>query len=495
MADMKNNSGFGLLSEYGLDLGEESDVRSQLRQQRLSDSMKFVTPSRDPRQASFGMLGAALGNALSEKYGGAPAIPPEIEARMKTTEEVKRNFENWRKQNPEATADEITDKYQEEIATSAMRNGLSDIGIQALTQLDGRRKAREKQALELEKLGMDNQFNRETFQARKTKELIEAGKAGVVQIYPIGTDNPNTGVAGVYNPADGSVTFTDANGKPQKVYGGEYTLDRPQWDPRRYNQGGGGGGGSEFLKSEERDLRRDVASLNSLNDSYTAVFDLLDEAEKMGAGPVQGRFGKLLSATNSWLGFAEQLATATNPIKGTMPTSTMTNSDGTTMDFTSSSGRKAWTDRNRHWLRKNLPNLPEKAELADQYIALMTELAYAKALTLEGGSVRSLSDNDFKQSMKSIGMHLNDPRALASILTADADRAYGRLHNKLITYSPEARSRIVNEEAYTKLAEGRARIKAYQDGTAWSVKRKGEGTKTLPKGTGKTTVVWEDESP
>jgi hypothetical protein len=326
-------------------------------------------------------------------------------------------------------------------------------------KLDAQRTAKAKSQAELDKLSLGNQFDKETMTARISKEKIEAGMAGVVEAYAVGSDDPNSSVSGMYNPEDGSLTIRGADGKPLRLPMGTWKTDRPQWSPRHYMTGGGGGG-YDPNSHEQRELRKEFAAATNLQRSYGDVFRLLDEAADAGAVGTTGRYGKTASFVNSWVGFAENLATAASG-NGSKPSITLTQ-NGEQYEMTSGADRGKWLVKNKNWLRKNIPGLPRDAAMADRYLALMNEIAYAKAMAAEGGSSRSLSDADHKNAMISIGASLENPATMAKILLSDADRIHERLQDRFLAFDPAARKKLVYQDGQDRYGEVRLQLDPYR---------------------------------
>jgi hypothetical protein len=494
----KSDSGFGLLSEFGLDLGSEKDVRSAMRQKRISDAMKFVTPDqggeRPGTAAGFGMLGAAVGNAIGERFGQKPAaeedkyagMPVEIQSRLKTVDETKHAYEVWQRANPTAKQEEIQDKYQELLAERAFSNDLPDVGIGVLRQLQDRRTLTAKREAELEKLGYENKYDKETIQSRIALAKYQSNKEGVIQFYPRNSQSPNAGLTG-HLDAQGNVTTIGDDGQPKTYTPSQYTLDRPQWYP---NYGHGGSGGADGVgKVEEAHVRKTLTAAMKLNTMYVSTLDLIQESFANGGGNPMGKVGGLVSMGNRWVGYVEQAAAALQP-DGRKPTIQFQDSK---YDLNNAGDRAKWAKDNAEWARKNVPGLATKGQFADRYISLITELTYAKAMSMEGGSSRSLSDNDFRNSWRAIGGNINDPKAMASVLMADADRLDSGINDMLYVYTPETVQKIVAERGFERYAEGRTKLDKYRSGEAWAVPSSGATGSTkaaAPARAGWTDAEW-----
>jgi hypothetical protein len=116
----EKDTGYGLLSQYGLDLGEERDVRTALRNQRIEQATKMNPVNYgDPRGEAFGRLGASVGNAVGERLGGGQQIPQEIQSRLNTVSSTKKAYADWERDNPDSKVPDRMEKYQEILADSA----------------------------------------------------------------------------------------------------------------------------------------------------------------------------------------------------------------------------------------------------------------------------------------------------------------------------------------------------------------------------------------
>lgn len=482
----ESDSGFGLLSQYGLDLGSEKDVRSKLRQKRIADSMSLVTPNRvyggrdgggqreDPINQGFGRLGAALGNAIGEKTGMIdPQLPPEIANRLETMKATKAEYKAWEDSNKDAPLAARTEKYQEILADAAFKNDLPDVGMGVLRELQDRRLAKNKKETELEKLGYERDEQRDTLKSKVYKSRVEAGKAGLVEFYVTGSRDPNSSMTGQYNPVDGSVTTVNPETGEQLVLKlGEWKLDRPDWAPRSGGgsggSGGSGGGGQKVGAHEQRGVRDQYVASIGLQKDYLEVFDLLDEAASAKAGPIIGSYGKMLSFANKWMGFADNLSTIASPTKkapqvivnGTR--TTLLGTEPTSYDVGTNAGRIRFIKDNEDYLKSLVPDLAEKAGYADRYISMMVQLAYSKAMVSEGGSTRSLSDLDFRQNAAAAGAGLEDPNTLRSFLLTDADRTYRRATDRLKLFDSDAE--IIGEDAVNEMADVRSKIEERRAG-------------------------------
>lgn len=467
--------GAGLLSQYGLDLNE-TDLKEQDLRQRQRQSLELVNNVgyRDPRVQGMAQTGGLIAAALGNR-GFRPS--DDEQRRIATAKAAQEGLQKWIADNPTAKAEERTERYQEVLAESAFKNGLPDIGSQVLTQLTDKRAANARRAGELEKLGYENTYAKETMKSRIAKEKIEAGKAGIIEVYEYGSQDPNSSVAGWYNPEDGSVSMADG----RKLAMGEWKDTRPLEsqiliERERAKRAGAGGKGYDPNSNEAREVRREIYGAMNLQDNYGEVLDLVKEAGEA-VGPVTGQYGKLLSMTNKTVGFLENLSTLVTP-GGKMRELTMESTEPgkwggrkpRTYNINKASERQEWAKNNTDLIMKWVPGLREKGKYADRYIALMTELAYAKAMASEGGASRSLSDRDFENAFVTIGGSLSDPQALAEILLADADRLHKRVGNRLSLYRPEVIEGVISEGGFERLATGREKLDAYRSGDAFKLK-------------------------
>lgn len=449
LAQRGTELGAGLLSQYGLDINPDqirADKQAEREQSTLGlvNNMGFVSPWQQSAAQIGGLLGAKLAK---------PQEPdPEQMSRVATANEANQKFNEWNNgEGKEADAETKSLQYRRFLAESAFRNGQQGLGAQIMSDYVAQRNNMQKQSAELEKLGIETDIAKKTKEATIARTLIEAGKSGLIEVYPLGSNNPNASIVGMYDPADGSVKLGDGT----KLPAGTWKLDRPMAPSQMYGRGsGGGGGGGEFLvtPSDAGGVRKTVQTAERQHRSILEVMDLLDEAEKNRGGgkAIIGPTGRGLSFVSKWVQAAEGLADAIAP-EGMTTSLNIVNDKGEKVNLRDTAAKNAWIEKNRKRLRGMLPeDLRKSSHVADRYIAIITDLTYAKAMANEGGATRSLSDRDFDQNFRTIGGSLSDPQALKQILFADAFRTNENLNSVLDSYPEDTLGRILSPKGHQR---------------------------------------------
>ena len=458
------------MADMSADVPDEDKLRIALRQQRVAQSMQLV-PEADRAYGRYDRLrydtariGAALGNAVSEKMGGEPPIPDEMQNKIAAIRETKQNFEAWAKDpsNKDADSNARAMQWQKYAVESAFKNNLPAIGIKALRDLQDRQDSLAKAAGEREKLGYENEYAKATLKARIYKTQFDAKKGGQVEVYPIGSTDPNVGQVGFLNfgdpeKPDGSVTLADG----VELRPNAYTFDRPQRPPQA-SSGRGDGGGVLITPTGADKVRLQMLAAMKFNTGVVDTLHLLDEAAKEGV-TASGWLGKITNFTNQITTFSEQLAGSMSPT-GTASL-TVTHDDGSKTDLSSASARAQYARANFKDIKKWLPKQyqDESAVGAQKLAAIMVDLTYAQAMTHEGGSSRSLSDHDFDQAGRSLGMHLNNPDAMRNILLDSAMRSHGAVEDTLSMFGEEDRNKIASGAGFSRYQESVGAITQERD--------------------------------
>ena len=435
------NEYIGLLSQLGMgqtreQLAEEAFRRNQATNLALVGNMGYTNPI----DRSGGQLGGLLASAVGRR-GWKPDAAQE--SKLRTAQEAQAEMEKWAAANPDVSDKDRASKYEEFLAAAAFRNGLPDVGSQLLQSIDARKAAIQKRDLELENLGIERDIKRDTKQAEISKKLIEAGKEGIVEFWAPGSNNPNSGKTGRFNPVDGSVTGPD--GTVYKV--GQWTSTRPQ-QIVQYGRGGGGGGDSALgiNKSEAAEVRKTQRAAHSQMLKALAIDDLFLEATNNGQ-PINftADVGKLASFSNRWVNTAADLAQALAPT-GVMGAITLSD-DERQFNLDSAEGRAAFSRKYADEIRDVLPKeLKRNAAYADRYASLVIEFAYATARAAEPGA-KALTKEDFMNAVKTIGGGLTDPESLRKIMFNRALSTTAELDFNLSQYTPEMQAEILAPKA------------------------------------------------
>ena len=461
----------GLLSQYGMDINPE-DLRAQNLAKNQALSLGLVNNmglGGDPAAQMAAQGGALFASALGQRG----YKPTDVENRkMATANAAQTQIEKWLSENTGASAQDRADKYQEFLATEAFRNGLPDIGAPILQKLEDERAAKRRRDMELEKLGYEVDYTKRTQEASVSQALIKAGKEGVVEFYPANSRDPNASQSGVFDPKTGSVVGADG-----KVYKpGQWKSDRPQWDPlRTVTARGATSKGDKIGTAEAADIRNGQRATDALMRKTLEVDNLFNGAYTNGEGAavMMGDVGKLTGFVNRWINTATDLAKAVSPdSKGAIGKITVKDDGGLLgsekeYDLDSAADRRDYADKYKDEILSYLPSdLANRAEYADRYASLIVDLAYTTARAAEPGA-KALTESDFKNAMKTIGGHLNDPTTLRKILFSRAMSANADLDFRFSQFSEEELTNLVGTESRKKykgnLDEVNRRLKYLSD--------------------------------
>lgn len=426
----------GFLQQYGLDLDRDKLQEQDLRQRQavgmhLADGLGLRGTAARGGAQTGALLAAALQNRNYQPTD-------DQSSRIATARDTQQAMEAWLAQNPEATASDRAMKYQEFLAENAFRYGLPDVGASVLTQLDEKKRARQKQDLELENLGIETRVNRATEQDRieSSKLNLQKGKL-VPEAYVVGSKDPNSTVSGVLQD-----DYSLLTGDGRRIPAGSWHTSRPMAP----SQLGGGGSGSRWtLTPTEAGFLRN--SLQAVDNQLRKTIEIDDLFLEFGKNPGQfiGDVGKVTGFADRMVRFAENFADAIDPTGegGDLRiTNDGTNEGKTLYDLSSPAGRARFSRKESEYIRSILPaNLKRNAEMANRYQALVVEFAYATARAQEPGA-KALTDADFKRAVQAIGGSLNDPVALRKIMFSRAMQANSELNFRFSMYSDDVLGQV-----------------------------------------------------
>lgn len=448
------NDNPGLLSQYGLDLNTE-DLRMQdlRRRQGIGLELADGIGLRGTTQRAGAQTGALLAAALQNRN----YKPNEGEqARISVGEQTKKQMDQWLSANPEASGYDRATKYKELLAANAYRNGLPEIGTQILGELDASKRARQKQDLELRKLGVETKVAEATADDEIYKSAIESGQAAYMDAYLVGSRDPNATVSGIYDPKDHSLTL--ANG--QKIPAGMWKTTRPSYDPR-VGDGGRGGFGSRVGVDEQKKLRENAAAVMDLVDKVIAVDDHFNAIYERGGNVAgaMGTTGKVVAFVDRFVNTATDLARAMSPDGKTTGAITYKTKEGIlgrekNYNLDSAADRAELARNQADRIKKYLPSdLALKAEDAERFRGMIVDLAYAQARAAEPGA-KALTDADFEHALKSIGGHLNDPTTLRKMLFEKAFIASKSLENRFSLYTEDEMNEYLAPRGMKRYRDG-----------------------------------------
>lgn len=430
------NENMGLLSQYGLDLNRE-DLQMQDLRRRQSIGLQLADGLglRGTAERGGAQTGALLAAALQNR-NYSPT--DDQNNRIAAARDTQKAMEGWLAQNPEATASDRAMKYQEFLAENAFRYGLPDVGTSVLTQLDEKRRLRQKQDLEFENLGIENRISKATEKDRIEQSRLNLQKGKLVpEAYVVGSSNPNSTVSGILQD-----DYSLLTGDGRRIPAGSWHTSRPMAP----SQMGGGGSGSRWtLTPTEAGFLRN--SLQAVDNQLRKTIEIDDLFLEFGKNPGQfiGDVGKVTGFADRMVRFAENFADAIDPTGNggdIRITDDGTNEGKTKYDLSSPAGRARYAREEAGYIRSVLPaNLARNAEMANRYQSLIVEFAYATARAQEPGA-KALTDADFKRALAAIGGNLNNPTALRKIMFSRAMQSNAELDFRFSMYSDEVLGQV-----------------------------------------------------
>lgn len=455
---LKQNPGF--MAALGMDVDPE-----QIRIEALKDAQQKSLGMIDQIGYKFASeraaatTGALLGSALMNRK---PRLTPEQQALYEGQEAVKQKMESWRKANPEATTAEVQDKYLETIANEAMSRGLTDIGFQSMSALEQQRKAREKQDLELAKLRRDERMGGALEKSTIAAELLKNGKEGMVTVYPVGSNNPNSSRTG-WMDENGNVTFGDGEVLPA----GSWTDQRPMAPSQMRTKGSGGSSDLDVNRSEAGELRKEVTNAVNTFDTYIEIDNLLTEAAAEGITGVIGDVGRAQGWANRWITFGEEAWKQLTP-GGELGSIEVIGEASTpwgkpkVYDQSSRKDRWRFAQDNKDKILAEIeatpgldPELRKKLRAggtyADRFLALATDLTYGQARANEGGGGQRLSDQDYIKAVAQTGANINNPEELRKVLRQNATQMWLKIDNRLSMYDEDKVRAMISDRGMERL--------------------------------------------
>ena len=487
----------GLLSQFGLDINEK-DLRERdlLKRQQtglaLAGNLGYQGPAAASAQAGA-LFAAALGNR-----GYKPST--EENGKIKTAKEAGDLMNQWLAANPDAKEKDKGLIYQKLLAESAFRNGLPDIGSQAMQGYEQAKMVREEQEKNLEGLGY--RVNKERVASNMAEPAAEEekktwGRAARQAVWPMGSNDPNDSMV-LQQDADGNMLDGSGN---VVLRLGEYTTNAPL-------AGKGGDGGEDMLltPSAAEGYRQTQKAAIEMMDGIEKLDNILLGAQKRdGKIDILGWGGNLASQSTE---IADNMASAMSNVAkafGIAPgeveveLSGELNDDGTKKYVNARSGAAALVDHYEtevnaamsKYIPESLRKTGADAKRARQNLMNIT---YAIMRAKEPGNNR-YSDADFKNAMELAGAGIADPEKLRATLYDRVQEATKSYDISRMQIDPRMHGKIWGK-ASTAYFEGRRkqfedRFGKYAVGTQSSGSSGGGGRKTIaPKlGEGEWSLV------
>lgn len=440
----------GFLAELGLNVDREAIAKAQ-KQQQMADALGLAESVgyKTAHEQTAGNIGALLGARLSKPDG----LTPDQERRAKAAEAANKRMEEWVRANAASAPADREEKYMEFVADEAFRNGLPEVGTQASTALDERRKVRRLQEVELELAGLKVPAAKLDMDATRANIDQSRDTGRYKTIWRYGENNPNAGRRAYMDPATGDALA--GPGGPVIAKAGEYTDKAPE-RPDAWGRGGRGAGFGA-TNTEMGKVRDAYAALyrrgNTLDEMRTVLEESIDTTGTLAA---TGNAGKLVAWTSRLGNDIYNMMSAA----GMAGEFTALGADGKEYSLDTSSGRQKLAAQYKSTILQFLPEQFHKTgQQADKWASLVTELMYLEARSAEAGA-KQFSDKDIEAMAAIIGANVNDPKALRDILLSSYNRAAADLEYSMLRYPPQVRNLIVDPEAQMRLDEQRAEVLA-----------------------------------
>lgn len=436
---MQQNPGF--LAALGLDVNKEEILRQQKRQQQadaigLAESLGHKTA----HEQGAANIGALLGARLAKPEG----LTSDQENKVRAAEAADKRMQEWMRANDKADPASREEAYLGFVADEAFRNGLADVGTQASTQLDERRKLRKLQAVELEAAGLKVPQLEANLKQTRASADVTRGVGGFRDVYAYGENDPNKGRYAWIDPATGDALTGPGGQVLHKA--GQYT-DQAPTRPDVWGRGGRGAGFGA-TNTEMGGVREAHAALYRRGATLNEMRDVLEESiDNTGTLAATGNAGKLTAWVGRWANDFNNIMAASG-FGGEL---SVVGRDGKPYSIDSPSGRAQFRQQYKGILEAALPpEFRKNGELASRWTSLMTEMMYLEARSMEPGS-KQFSDADIQHMAAMIGANINNPATLQKIVMSSYERAYGDLEYRMQMYPPSVRDVVITQESRDRL--------------------------------------------
>ena len=403
MADQTNQ---GIFQQFGvspLTREEQIAAKTGARGQAAIDRSQG-------RSGAGGLFGALLGQKLR------PSKLTSIEDQRATAAtEAKKKFDELRNANPDKftkmTQEQKSNTFQQMMANELIIAGDTQTGTAMGAQLAGKRRAQREQQLELDKLDIEVD-NDEVNLERNRIDLAEDQRGKMVTVYPVESNDPNSGFDVFVRP-DG----VKVNEAGEVVEPGTVSLVRPMRDPkegfknRRFTANELG-----VSDKEQGEIRTQSGSIQAqaraalqiheaLKDSIgiNGTVDIMD-----GTGKVTGAVTKVVDTLGGMARLAGRTLTVTQD--GSDDAKALLQGD-------TLGGATKYARDNFKWFSDNLGHLAPTgdAQARAKFYSAVVRLTYAQARAHEP-TARTLSDNDFKNAMTVVAGNLSNPESFRQVM-------------------------------------------------------------------------------
>lgn len=452
---MADNPYAGLLGQFGIIGEKEEQLRRRRDRARLDEAFAGAAPVRGSNaEANALAIGQRMGAALGVKMNPSQVTSDE-QAQIEAVTRSRERFETMKASDPTIAADAhaAKTKYMRVLAEELMRSGDIERGVEMLSAADQRQLLVDKQAKELERLGIQveregvgldkDQLNLEIMGEDRIRKL--AGETGAFVPLAAGIDDINNSVVtGRVNENGELVAINPVTGEEYRTT--QFLTLEDALKLREAAAKANGKGGSEgmklFLSALPATDRRQISARRSAVTNQSKIMDgIAKEFQKFidaGRAPeeILATPGRISTFVNNMKGIITATGSAFTAAAG------IGNGDEDNpvvrLDGKERVGKQIMDSGQYDDLLGSIivPQTVSEAGIsAEVYKAQVVELAYAIARANEPGA-RQLSDQDFRKALEQIGATSGDPRSFgrvvlqnfirrAEAVEADADRVAG----------------------------------------------------------------------
>lgn len=426
----------GLLGEFGLETEEQALARRTRNMIRGSQTQIASAGFTDPNQRIVANIGAGIGALLGSKLTKGSALPDDEKQRTKIVEDANakfRDFSNKSENFAEMLPEEKALKYQQFLATSAVKNGNPSLAAQISQSAATKEIAFRKSRQEIKKLDQEIKTDELTFEILgEDRKRSLAGEFGTF-VAP-GPD----GVFDVMDLEANSITGRVNENGVLQITNEDGTISEAR----------------QFLTMEEAlKMRDDLVDMLG-TDGSASHEDRLKMFNKFFTSSQRGKMQETMRALRQQLNIMDDVAVNFKGFldQGRDP-SAFLDGTGRIVDFTSNLKssivgiNEAFVKPITRGLGDNAevlaagpadilssgefdneiagiklpPDLAETGAVAAEYRAAIVELAYAVARANEPGA-RQLSDQDFRLALQQIGASAADPEKMRRVILANLTR-------------------------------------------------------------------------
>lgn len=399
------------------------------RNRQLAQEFEATVPTNRPQsEQAFYRLGGMLGRGLGGRLG-QNTIPESQQNQINAVSAAKSRFEQYRKDNPNATIEDQGLEWQRSLSEELIKVGDPQGAMLASAYADSlRARTRADQQAQLAGLNIE--------QAQREKDFWDV-KERLKVIYPKGSAHESQGISAFINK-DGTATYTDPNtGQPVTLNVGSYSWAPPNRTTNRSDRFRELG----ITPSNRGSLIQMNASLGKQLDAYTNMHEILaNNISKDGTIDFMSKAGTAQSVATSWTNSLMALGRSVGSMFGV-------EGQGNLAD---SGKADAYVEANPEMvegLKKYMPTaIAANASAADEWTSQMVQLAFGRGTAAEPNQ-RAMTDQDFKVQVEAIAASTSNPETFRRVALKNFFSDLENFETILAGYDPEDQDLIINPRA------------------------------------------------